>query len=199
MPKQYDQAYFDRWYRHPRHRVKSDDTLVRKVRMVLAIAEFYLEHKVRRVLDVGCGEAPWYPVLRLLRPDIEYLGLDPSEYAVRRYGRTRNVRACRFGDLGQQRFERPFDLLVCADVMHYVPSAELLRGLAGFRELCDGVAYLEVMCKGDDFVGDRDGYIARTARWYRRAFAAAGYTGCGSHCYLGERLRRPAMALELAG
>ena len=30
MSKRYDQAYFDRWYRHPRHRVKSDDTLVRK-------------------------------------------------------------------------------------------------------------------------------------------------------------------------
>lgn len=199
MPKQYDQAYFDRWYRHPRHRVKSDDALVRKVRMVLAIAEWYLEHPVRSVLDVGCGEAPWFPILRMLRPKLDYLGLDPSSYAVERYGASRNVRLCRFGDLEQQRFDRPVDLLVCADVMHYVPSAELLRGLSGFRELCDGVAYLEVMCKGDDFVGDREGWIGRTPAWYRKAFAAAGFTACGSHCYLGPRLRQPAMALELAG
>ena len=199
MPKQYDQAYFDRWYRHPRHRVKSDDALVRKVRMVLALAEWYLEHPVRSVLDVGCGEAPWFPVLQLLRPKASYLGLDPSPYAVQRFGRTRNVRLCRFGELAQQRFERPVDLLVCADVMHYVAGAELLRGLSGFGELCDGVAYLEVMCKGDNFVGDREGYLARTPAWYRKAFAKAGFASCGSQCYLGTRLRQTAMSLELAG
>ena len=138
-------------------------------------------------------------MLQLLRPKASYLGLDPSPYAVQRFGRTRNVRLCRFGELAQQRFERPVDLLVCADVMHYVAGAELLRGLSGFGELCDGVAYLEVMCKGDDFVGDREGYLARTPAWYRKAFAKAGFASCGSQCYLGTRLRQTAMSLELAG
>jgi hypothetical protein len=38
------------------------------------------------VLDIGCGEGIWRAPLRSLRPGIEYLGLDSSEYAIARYG-----------------------------------------------------------------------------------------------------------------
>jgi SAM-dependent methyltransferase len=198
MPKQYDQPYFDRWYRDPRRRVKSPLVLERKVRMVVAIAEHHLGHALGSVLDVGCGEAAWLAPLRKLRPRVRYLGLDSSNYAVARYGRARNVRHCAFGQLAEQRFDDPVDLLVCSDVMHYLPTVELERGLAGFAELCHGVAFLEVFCKGDDFVGDREGFVARSAAWYRRAFARAGFTHAGSHCYLSRALRERASALELA-
>lgn len=197
MNKTYDQAYFDRWYRHPEHRVLSATDLQRKVQMVLAISEHYLGRPLRSVLDVGCGEGAWRAPLLRLRPQLDYLGLDSSSYAIERFGRTRNLRPLSFGQLGEQRFDAPVDLLVCADVLHYVPSAEMLRGLSGFSELCSGLAYLEVMCKEDDFVGDHQGFIARTRSWYRRRFAAAGFLSCGSHCYLGPRLREAAMALEL--
>ena len=36
--KEYDRAYFDRWYRNPRHRVKSEAELRRKVAMIVALA-----------------------------------------------------------------------------------------------------------------------------------------------------------------
>lgn len=195
--KRYDQAYFDRWYRDPEHRVGTPADLERKIAMVLAISEHYLGRKLRNVLDVGCGEAPWQPVLKRLRPGLHYLGLDSSEYVVGRYGLQRNIRPLRFGQLAEQRFEvGPFDLLICADMLHYVPSTELLRGLSGFAELCDGVAYLELMCKEDDFLGDHAGFLARTRQWYRKRFLDAGFLSVGSHCYLGERLRMGTMALE---
>lgn len=199
MPKQYDQAYFDRWYRHPRHRVKSDDALVRKVRMVLALAEWYLEHPVRSVLDVGCGEAPWFPVLQLLRPKASYLGLDPSPYAVQRFGRTRNVRLCRFGELAQQRFERPVDLLVCADVLHYLPSRELDRGLPALAELCGGVAFIEAFAREDDAVGDDDDFKRRPAAFYTTRLRGTGLRPLGSHCWLSPALAGQVTALELPG
>ena len=195
--KQYDQAYFDRWYRHPRHRVKSAADLERKVRMAVSVAEYFLERPVRAVLDVGCGEGAWFAPLRELRPKVRYLGVDDSEYAIARYGETRNLRRVRFDGLAALRGEGPFDLLVCSDVMHYVPTETLLRGLPQFQRLCQGAAFLEVFCKGEEFVGDHDGYIARTATWYRKAFAAAGWLACGSQVYLGPALRERATQLEL--
>ena len=198
MTKHYDQAYFDRWYRDRRYRVKSPLVLHRKVALALSTAEYYLGRQVRTVLDVGCGEGNWHAPLKAMRPRIHYTGVDQSEYAVERYGRSRNIKRATFGQMGEQRFGEPVDLLVCCDVMHYLPTPELLRGLSGFRSLCDGMGYFELFCRGDAFVGDRVGFVARTERWYRRAFAEAGWTPCGSHCYLGPRLREEATALELS-
>ncbi len=197
MAKQYDQDYFDRWYRHPRHRVKSSAELERKVRMTIAVAEYFLDRQVRSVLDVGCGEGAWFAPLRALRPRLRYLGVDGSDYAIGRFGAPRNLRHVPFDGLAALRDEGPFDVLVCSDVMHYVPTATLMKGVIEFQRLCGGVAFLEVFCKGEEFVGDHDGWIARTATWYRKAFAAAGWMACGSHCYLGPALRERASALEL--
>lgn len=197
MNKAYDETYFERWYRDPQHRVKSPLVLERKVAMAVSMAEYYLGHPIRSVIDIGCGEAPWRAILKRLRPKIDYLGLDSSDYVVSRFGITRDIRPCRFGDLRHQRFDRSFDLLICSDVMHYLPTRELLQGLEGFAELCpDGFAFLELMCRGDAFVGDREGFIARTAKFYRKAFADAGFTACGSHGYLSRGLREEASALE---
>src|SRR5512146_1026809 len=99
MTKTYDSDYFEKWYRHPRHRVGSQAELKRKVAMVVALGEYYLGRRVENVLDVGCGEAPWRAPLRALRPGIEYRGLDASEYVVRRFGRSRNIGLARFGQL----------------------------------------------------------------------------------------------------
>ena len=198
MTKKYDQAYFDRWYRDRRYRVKSPLVLQRKVALALSTAEYYLGRQVQSVLDVGCGEGNWLAPLRALRPRIKYLGVDASAYAVARYGKTRNLRQATFGQLAEQRFGAPVDLLVCSDVMHYLPTAEVLRGLSGFTSLCDGMGYFELFCKGDAFIGDRAGFVPRTERWYRKAFAEAGWTPCGSHCYLGPRLREEATAMELS-
>ena len=90
----------------------------------------------------------------------------------------------------------PADLLVCSDVMHYVPSAELKRGLQGFAELCAGVAYLDVFCREDAITGDFQGFIARPRAAYRKLFQDAGFTALGSHCYLSPACDSPVAALE---
>jgi SAM-dependent methyltransferase len=198
MPKQYDRDYFDRWYRHPALRVSGRQVLERKVRLALATAEYYLGRNVRSVLDVGCGEGAWRAPLLKLRPGLHYRGVDPSAYAVARYGPRRNLQQVRFGQLEHLRFGPPVDLLVCSDVMHYVPTAELRRGLSGFAELCAGVAFLEVFAREDDPDGDREGFIARRADWYRQAFGTAGFLACGSHCWLAPGLSDEAAALERA-
>ena len=196
-PKVYDRAYFDRWYRDSRNAVNPRALLARKVALAVAVAEYYLGRELRNVLDVGCGEGVWRAPLKKLRPRVEYIGLDGSEYAIARYGRARNLRLATFGQLGELRFAHGFDLVVCADVIHYVPSAELKRGLAGIAEMLDGVAFLELFTASDSPDGDKHGYIARSASWYLSAFASAGLVACGTHCYVGPRLEGVVSALEL--
>ncbi len=198
MQKTYDHAYFSKWYRHPRHAVGSRSELERKVALAVAVAEYYLGRRIENVLDVGCGEAPWRAPLRRLRPRAEYRGLDASEYVIRRYGRRRNIGLARFGQLGELRLDRRFDLIVCSDVLHYLKPAEIRAGLAGVADMLEGIAFLEVFTSRDDVSGDRHGYVARTPSWYLRTFERAGLLACGSHCYLGFRLMRGVAALERA-
>ncbi|MGC1547000.1 MAG: class I SAM-dependent methyltransferase [Rhodanobacter sp.] len=198
MPKTYDRAYFDKWYRDPTHAVGSGAELRRKVAMVVAQAEYYLGRTVRNVLDVGCGEGVWRAPLRALRPDIHYRGLDASEYVVSRYGRSRNIGLAKFGQLAELRFDVRFDLIVCTDVLHYLKPAEIRAGLIGIGEMLEGVAFLEVFTNRDDVDGDREGFQSRSPAWYLRAFHEVGLMPCGSHCYLGPRLERHFAALERA-
>ncbi len=193
-PKSYDKAYFDRWYRGKYATPAA--VLARKVALAVAVTEYHLGRPIETVLDIGCGEAPWRKALLALRPKLQYQGVDASEYAVHRYGRTRNIALATFGQMQQLRLGPPADLLVCADVLHYVPTAELKRGLQGFAELCQGVAFIDVFCREDAITGDFKGYIARTRAQYRKLFDSAGLDALGSHCYLSPACDSPASALE---
>ena len=184
MPKAYDIAYFHRWYRDPRTRVTSERALERKVHLALSAAEYMLGRRVRTVLDVGCGEARWYPALKDVRPKIEYLGVESSDYAVRTFGADRNVRQGSFGTLRTLRLRGPYDLIVCADMLQYVPTPDLGPGLREIRRLLGGVAYIEAYAREDDMEGDMDGWIFRSTASLRRAFRAAGLTHCGLYCFL---------------
>ena len=194
--KRYDARYFDRWYRDPRHRVVTRASLARKARMVLGVAEYLLGRPVRTVLDIGCGEAPWRAVLRGGRPRLRYVGVDDSEYVVRRFGARRDIRRGRFGALGGLHLDAPFDLIVCSDVLQYVPRTELERGVREVASLLGGVAFLEAYTNADDMEGDLRGWQRRTSRYYRRLFARAGLVACGMHCYASPRLAANMVALE---
>ena len=198
MTKRYDQAYFDRWYRDPHHRVATSAGVRRKVRLALGIAEALLERPVRHVLDVGCGEAPWRSHILDERPNAEYVGIDSSEYVVRRFGRTRGIRLGTFGTLGQLGLTDRFDLIVCCDVLQYVPTDELGPGLRAVESLLGGVAYVEAFTDVDELEGDKRHWHHRTPQWYRHAFRDARLTAVGMHCYVGEQLRGGTLALERA-
>ena len=182
--KTYDRAYFDRWYRNPRERVTTRAALERKVRMVISITEYILGRPIRTVLDVGCGEAPWYPVLRRIRRDVRYTGVDSSEYVVARFGAARHVRRGSLADLDAMRLPRRIDLIVCADLLQYVDTPELVRGLRSIRRLLGGVAYVETFTTEDGMVGDRGGWHERSAAQYRALLRQAGLTQCGPYCHV---------------
>lgn len=193
-PKQYDRAYFDHWYRA--RGIGDAKRLARKVALAVAVAEHQLERPIRTVLDIGCGEGVWRAPLRRLRPNVQYLGFDGSDYAVARYGTRRNLRLARFADFATLRPCTPVDLLVCSDVLHYLPTRELDRGLPGLADLCGGVAFLETFTREDAAEGDEHDFQARPARFYRQRLEALGFTALGSHCWLSPTRAGHATALE---
>lgn len=200
MTKHYDAAYFERWYRDPALRqqaIGGAARLARKVALAVATAEYHLERPLRSVLDIGCGEGAWRAPLLKSRPKAAYIGFDSSEYAIRRFGARRNVHFARFGDFEHLRPCAPVDLLVCSDVLHYLPARELDRGLPALAGLCGGVAFLETFTREDGIEGDTEGFHARPARFYRDRLEAIGFTALGSHLWLSPTLRDGAAALEL--
>jgi 2-polyprenyl-3-methyl-5-hydroxy-6-metoxy-1,4-benzoquinol methylase len=195
--KSYDEAYFKKWYRDPRTRVHTPESVRRKVRMVVGIAEYFLGRKLRSVLDIGAGEGAWRREIRRMRPDVRYLGIDPSEWVVARHGRRRNIRLGSFEELPALQLGRGHDLIVCADMLQYVPDASLKRGIRHLASILKGVAYLEAYTSDDDMEGDLEGWHQRTKAQYRATFAGAGLTGCGLHCYLTREMAMKAVELEL--
>lgn len=197
--KAYDRAYFEQWYHDPERRVITPAAVARKTRLALGIAELLLERPVRTVLDVGCGEGAWREHLRRERANLAYTGVESSEYAVERFGRTRNIVQGSVGTLASLALQGPFDLIVVCDVLQYVPDDELAPGLAEIARLLGGVAYLEAYTLEDQIEGDRAGWHERSRAEYLRRFSAAGLTSVGMHCYVGEALLESTAALERAG
>jgi SAM-dependent methyltransferase len=194
----FDHRYFDRWYRDPRHRVKTGAELDRQVAVAVSAAEWVLDRPIRSVLDVGAGEGNWRKPLRALRPRVRYLGLDPSPYVVSRFGRSRNIRAGSFGDLSSISPDDRFDLVVCCGVAQFVIDDEFVAGLPRLVALAAGVLHLELFTRADGIVGDRSGHW-RSAAWYRRQLQGAGLRSCGLHNYVPSTIARAALAeLEMS-
>jgi SAM-dependent methyltransferase len=197
--KQYDQEYFDRWYRDPAHRIGGRAELLRNVTLAVALAESVLGRPISRVLDVGAGEGRWQPVLARLRPRARYVGVEPSPWAVSRWGRRRHLVEGDLDTLAATGVGGPFDLVICADVLHYLPDAALRRGVMALAPLVEGVAWCPTFTGADRIEGDHDGFQHRPARAYRDAFAAAGLVPIGMHGWVSRDTARGLAELELPG
>lgn len=182
--KRYDRAYFDRWYRGDEPAVGTEADLRRAVALAVSAAESIIARPLDTVLDVGCGEGRWQPVLHDLRPEAAYLGIDASEYAVERFGEARNLRRGRFGELPYHVFDEPFDLVVCSDVLHYLSSEEILAGIDALADRTGGVAVIDIFTEEDDPEGDRVDFHRRPAAWYRRVLGDAGLVPIGLQMYV---------------
>jgi ubiquinone/menaquinone biosynthesis C-methylase UbiE len=194
--KRFDQAYFDKWYRHPRHKVGTRDDLERQIQLAVAAAEYMLARPLKSVLDVGAGEGRWQPILQRIRPKARYQGVDPSEYSVRRYGLRRNIVLGTFDDLDRLFPDDHFDLVVCCSVLNYLPPRETRQALTQLARRTGGVAFLEIFAREDDVYGDTNDWYAESAATYRRWLRTVGFTPCGLHCYVTDALDMNVAALE---
>ena len=195
VQKTYDRAYFDRWYRG-RAKIGPRDVVQRKVAMAAGIAEYLLRRQIRNVIDIGCGEAPWFEPLSNLRPRVRYAGYDPSDYVLATFGGSHNIRRGSFGDLPSLGIRERFDLVVCADVLHYVSEGDIRRGLPALVRLIRGAAFLEILTGEDDIFGDMTGMYRRPAVWYRDLFAAAKLVRIAPFMWTTQRIANALATLE---
>ena len=83
-------------------------------------------------------------------------------------------------------------------MLYYLTASQFRRGVRALHARCGGLAYLELFAAEDELEGDVPIGTARTASWYRREMARAGWTALGMHCWIRTGDRAHAAAMELA-
>jgi 2-polyprenyl-3-methyl-5-hydroxy-6-metoxy-1,4-benzoquinol methylase len=160
----FDPQYYRRYYYDPRTAVTTRREMQARARLIAAFTE-HIGLPVRRVLDAGCGTGMLRAPLKRLLPKAEYVGLETSEYLCRRYG-------WQSGRLEDYRPAKPFDLVICYDVLQYLDAQGAAGALANFARLCRGVLYFSALTRRDwQWNCDQtrtDPHVHRRAgRWYR--------------------------------
>ena len=156
----------------------------------------YLDIPVKRILDAGCGLGLMRKPLRRALPDATYLGVEVSEHLCKRYG-------WKQGSLDTFTAPGQFDLIVCYDVLQYMPDRNASAAIANLARLSRGAFYFHAPTLDDwNRNADRacsDGDIhLRDAAWYRRRLARYfRHVGLGIHVRRGVgfvqwELERPA-------
>jgi SAM-dependent methyltransferase len=168
----------------------------RKAHLAVAVAEYYLDRPIKSVLDIGCGEGQWQPILQTLRPGVRYQGIDPSPYAIERFGKERHLILGSFSDLPRLRLAKNYDLIICSDLLYYIPETDLKRGLKTLSQHLKGIAFLEAYSSQEALEGDTQGMLPRTEEDYQRIFRKAGFKSCGSHCYVHSNLSHRVTPME---
>lgn len=201
MAKAYDKTYFDKWRAAG---IVDFEATKRAAKLAVTTAEYVLERPPRTVLDIGCGECLWRRAIRdaiavhdhVAASHLRYTAIDPSAYVVKTQA---NVFKGGFGDLpalSDWLGISTLDLVVCNDVLPYVSADDMNEGLAWIAPRLVGVAWLQAMTKSDEFEGDREGFIARSAAQYLAMFKAHGLHRIGPHLYIHERTLSKLTSLE---
>ena len=171
----FDRAYYQRYYFNPRTAVASRIEMRARARLIAAFA-VHAGLPLRRILDAGCGTGLLRAPLTRALPRAHYVALESSEYLCERYGFLH-------GRIEEYRARTPFDLVICYDVLQYLPAAAAQRALANLGRLCRGLLYFTALTRYDyeqncdQARTDADVHL-RSARWYRsrltRQFREAG-------------------------
>jgi SAM-dependent methyltransferase len=160
----FDAGFYQRYYRDPETRVASRDDALRLGRFICAFTS-YLGFSVGRVLDAGCGLGHMRKAVHEYFPRARYVGLDPSAYLSSRHGWVRT-------SIAEFAPRAPFDLVICHDVLQYLPDREAARALRNLSRLCQGAMYFSVLTAEDwrrnaDRGRTDSGVWLRPAAWYR--------------------------------
>lgn len=133
--------FYRRYYEDPDTRVASQADADRLGDFICAFLR-YLDIPVRRVLDAGCGTGQMRASIARAFPEARYVGLEPSAWLCERFGWIQ-------GSLADHCPRAPYDLVICHDVLQYLPEAEARRALANLGRLCRGALYFSVLSRED--------------------------------------------------
>lgn len=180
----FDAGYYRRFYMDPRTRVTTPAQCARRAALIAAIMR-QLELPVRRILDAGCGLGLMRAPLLQAFPKARYVGLEVSAHVCRQLGWIE-------GSITEFRSSTPFDLVICSDVLQYLPERAAAAALANLARLCRGALYFHALTtedwrrNADTRCSDGDVYF-RSADWHRRRLARSfRFVGFGVHVRRGQ-------------
>jgi SAM-dependent methyltransferase len=190
---EFDKAFFKRFYDDATTSVISENDVFKRACFVLSYLA-HLQVPVETVLDAGCGTGLWLRALRKIDRSIGYLGIDPSEYLCEKFGWFQS-------SVADFRSRKKFDLVVCQDVMQYMPADEVERSFAAVAAVCRGALYFDVPTSDDIKSGlldmkktDRSIHV-RSAAWYRRRLEKH-FENAGGGVFVSPRAQAVLLALE---
>ncbi len=188
MPSQFTPDFYKRFYVSPRTRVTTKQEMHRRASAVAAIVRT-LDLNVARILDAGCGLGWMRAALLEQFPRATYVGLEVSEHLCEQYGWLR-------ASLADYRPRGRFDLIICYDVLQYLPQAQALRALVNLGRLSRGALYFHAPTiedwrrNADRACSDGDIHL-RPADWYRtRLHRHFRHAGMGIHVRRGVPLHQ---------
>ncbi|HEX9772354.1 MAG TPA: class I SAM-dependent methyltransferase [Steroidobacteraceae bacterium] len=156
--------FYRRYYRNPRTRVVSPAEMTRRADLVASFVR-HGELTVRRILDAGAGLGLMRAPLLRRFPRARYTGLEVSPYLCEKYGWQQ-------GSLASWTSRRPFDLVICYDVLQYLNAREAGAAIRGLARLCSGVLHFGALTLEDwqqhcDRQRTDRAVEVRPAAWYR--------------------------------
>jgi SAM-dependent methyltransferase len=158
-------AYFQKFYRDHNTRVVTPAEMADRAALIAAVLR-QAQIPIRRILDAGCGLGLLRKPFARLLPRARYMGLEFSDYLCERYGWTQ-------GSIASYRPDKPYDLVICYDVLQYLSDREAGRAIANLARLSQAAVYLSALTREDWRENcdrsrtDRDVHL-RSGDWYRR-------------------------------
>jgi SAM-dependent methyltransferase len=163
-PTPFDAAYFRRYYFNRRTKVVTRGEMRARAELIAAVLRD-AQHPIRSILDAGCGIGMFKPAFARVLKRARYVGLDASEYLCRRYGWVQ-------GSVADFKPARPFDLVVCYDVLQYLDDRAAARAMANLGRLSRVALYFSALTIEDwrrncDRSRTDRAVRMRPAAWYR--------------------------------
>ena len=191
MRNDFDKAYYDRFYRNSATRAI---TPAGSRRQAAFIANYlrYLEVPVRRIADIGCGLGHALNALGEEFPRASTTGVEFSSYLCRKYGWDE-------GSVVDYQNKRPFDLLLCNDVIAYLDDKACARAIDNLATLTRSAAFLGILTEEDWALCDQErtdpDQFLRPKAWYQRRLAKH-FVSVGGGLYLKKPLEYPVWTLD---
>ena len=161
----FDETYFNRYYFDATSRIADRAYFDRLARFLGAYLAF-LDCRTERILDAGCGPGFIHRGLRRAFPDVHIDAFDISAYVCDKYG-------WQCASIDAYDAKRPYDLVICHDVLQYLDRQSAANALDKFGKLTHGALYFSVLTREDwnsncdQGLTDGDTYL-RSSSWYRK-------------------------------
>lgn len=180
----FDANYYKRYYERPTTAVITPREATAEVAFVLAFCR-HIKLDIKRFTDVGAGTGWWAKEFRQQCPRCRQVEtFEASETAASAYGHTL-MRA-------EKTSGRPSDLVVCRDVLRYLDNRAAEKAIKRLASKCRGVLYLHVLTRDDEVdekLSDMGGKL-RSATWYRRRLADAGFANAGMGLFVSRKFKQ---------